>query len=282
MSLFFQVSLCKQLDLEDIHSFLIPLHVILSGGNTGINFIPITQFTSIASSPLEELRMVGLGIGSIENGTLKNLTSLKILDLSNNPRLGWRIVGPLYDLHYTSIEKLYLNNTGIAESIENLLSGAGICRMLRSKLKVLTLDQNDIGIIEERLEHCIPGIEYLSLRGNSLYESSAFVMDIYRQTGLIGLDLSHQTKYMRRGQKQKHHHHPTKSAMARDSRGLGHPFCKEGQICPVWTGNPRGFKWVDMSQHGKVSPTYLGSGQAHCSSHFKSLLRSSCIDSQPR
>ncbi len=183
--------------------------------------------------------MVGLGIGAIENGTFKILSELKVLDLSNNPRLTWRIVGPLYDLHSTSIEKLYLNNTGIGKSIEHLLSGDGICRLLKSKLKVLTLDKNDIGEIQERLEHCIPGIEYLSLRENSLYESSEFVMNIYRQTGLIGLDLSHQTKYVKKGEKQMLHHHSGQKSSTtyyvqnkhqdqvdvnRNSRRVGTPF----------------------------------------------------------
>ena len=107
-------------------------------------YIPDDMFYSLHDLNVEKFNLSNLNISTISGAVFSKLASLRVLDLSNNPRLVYNVVDVAHGLRNTSIEELYMSNAclGIKNVLEEVLA-----YLKGANIKVLALDQNEIHTI---------------------------------------------------------------------------------------------------------------------------------------
>ena len=168
--------------------------LIFSSKMRDVRSIGNNTFDSISNLNISEISLSGLQIGIIGAGTFIKFESLKILDLSDNPRLGSNLRNILTSLKNTSLEQLKITNTGIGDAAWPIIEG--ICP--KDTLKELYLDENNIRYIEPKFTMCWKNLEILSLADNLIILTVESFYDIFKLQKLIGFDLSGQEQLSRR------------------------------------------------------------------------------------
>ena len=162
------------------------------GGGRYIKYIRDDMFDSIKLLNISEVRLIGLQLDIIGKQTFFKTPNLRILDLSNNQRLGTHLPDIADSLKNTSIQALRLNHTGISKSYRSptkiIKSFCGL------GLKELILDHNFIHKLDPIFSKCFPKLEILSLAENYLEESLDLVFDTLNIEHLVGLNYSSQSR----------------------------------------------------------------------------------------
>ena len=87
---------------------------IFSNGRPNAVSLNDDTFDAVAELNIKEIHLVGLNIGRIGEKTFSKLLRLRLLDLSNNPRLNATIALIAPSLRQTCVSTLRrLNNTGL-------------------------------------------------------------------------------------------------------------------------------------------------------------------------
>ena len=152
------------------------------------DYIPDDMFQPIYGLHLRKLNLTNLNIGRVSGAVFSRLTSLRVLDLSNNPRLVYNAVDVAYGLRNTSIEELYMMNNclGFEDTVEPLLANLN-----RTNITVLALDFNEIHNVHNVFLR-LPNIVILTLSNNGLQNMFEFFHDIYEEKSLKKLNLNYQ------------------------------------------------------------------------------------------
>ena len=116
--------------------------LIFSSKMRDVRSIGNNTFDFVSNLNISEINLSRLQIGILGAGTFIN--SLKILDLSDNPRLGSNLRNILTSLKNTSLEQLKIKNTGVGNFAWRILKG--LCP--KDILKQLYLDRNSIRYIQ--------------------------------------------------------------------------------------------------------------------------------------
>ena len=209
------------------------------GGGRSIKFIRDDMFDSVKLLNITEVRLIGLHLDIIGRQTFLKTPNLRILDLSNNRRLGTHLPDIADSLKNTSIHALRLNNTGISKSYRSptkiIKSFCGL------GLKELILDHNNIHKFDPIFSKCFPKLEILSLAENYLQESLDLVFDTLLIEHLVGLNYSSQSRVGDTVVSDSEH------KILKRQTGEYH-ICEQHMACPMIL--PRKLKWVDMSRSG--------------------------------
>ena len=141
------------------------------------DYVPDDMFQSIYGLQLQNLNLTNLNIGRISGAVFSRLSSLRVLDLSNNHGLVSNVVDVAHGLRNTSIEELYMINTCLG--VDNVLEGI-LANLKATNIKVLALDQNEIHTVTNLLPR-LPHIEILRLANNGILSESMYDLskDLY-------------------------------------------------------------------------------------------------------
>ena len=160
------------------------------GGGRYIKFIRDDMFDSVKLLNITEVSLMGLQLDIIGKQTFFKTPNLRILDLSNNPRLGIHLPDIADSLKNTAVQTLRLNNTGIGNTYKS--STEIVKTFCGFHLKEIILDHNYIHIIDPIFFDCFPKLEILSLSENYLAETLVLVGDVLFLPHLVGLNFSSQ------------------------------------------------------------------------------------------
>ena len=193
-------------------------------------------FSAVRDLNVTEVDLAGLDIGVIGKQTFSRLPNLKKLDLSNNIMLGLRYQNFASSLKNTSIQSLMLNNTGMGPTGSSVKLQA-FCGL---NLKTLTLDSNEIEILEPVFTKCFPELEILSLADNHIVPPLSLCIDIMKLRNLAGFNASSQYRV-----RHKRDISATKSSSKIFTTEI---ICGDGMACPLFL--PPKIKWIDVSHNG--------------------------------
>lgn len=160
----------RNVSLGQVLSPLTKLTTIdLSGevGSCWINKMAENFFEGVASS-LREVYMSKCDIRYIEKGTFRSFPNLTVLNLSGNTKLTFHVLRNLtYDLQFTSIRRLYLNQLHCTYGIGTFLFEEDAIFLNNTKLEELHLDFNRIEMVEYTMITYLPdSLKILSVAGN--------------------------------------------------------------------------------------------------------------------
>ena len=215
--------------------------LVLSDGRQNTVSLKDDTFDAVAESNIQEIHLVGLNIGRIGKKTFSKLSSLKLLDLSNNPRLNANIALIAPALRQISLSTLRLNNTGLG--IDGYPLNVILKDFCSIGLKELTLDHNRLHDFEPFLTECFPHLEILSLSHNYIMSYTILRSDIFKLKYLVGLNMSFQTPVV---SGSIHNGYGFNQNVPRGTRG-GHA-CEAGMACPFIL--PKSLQWIDVSHNG--------------------------------
>ena len=204
------------------------------GGGRYIKFIHDDMFDSVKLLNITEVHLIGLQLDIIGKLTFIKTPNLRILDLSNNPRLGTHLSDIAASLKNTSIEALRLNNTGIGNAYKS--STEIVKSFCGFGLIELTLDDNFIHKIDPIFSKCFQKLEILSLADNYLEETLELVFDTLQIEHLVGLNYSSQSRV---GDNVV----PDSENKRLKRRAGQFHICEQHMACPMIF--PPKFKWVD-------------------------------------
>ena len=210
--------------------------LIFSNGRPNAVSLNNDTFDAIAELNIEEIHLVGLNIGRIGEKTFSKLLHLRLLDLSNNPRLNANIGLIAPSLRQTCVSTLRLNNTGLG--IDGHPLNVILQDFCGTGLKELTLDNNRLHDFEPFLTECFPHLEILSLAHNYIMSYTILRSDIFKLRNLVGLNMSFQTPVMVRNNYEFYQQIATRG---------GH-LCETGMACPFIL--PKSLQWIDVSHNG--------------------------------
>ena len=209
------------------------------GGGRYIKYIRDDMFDSVKLLNITEVRLIGLQLDIIGKQTFLKTPNLRILDLSNNPRLGIHLPDIADSLKNTSIQALRLNNTGIGSSYQS--STDIIYYFCGLFLKELILDQNSIREMKPIFRECFPRLEILSLADNYLVETVWLTLDTVNLRHLVGLNYSSQNWI--------NTNFPLDSTHKRVKRFKEKVHaCEKHMVCPFILSSQ--LKWIDLSRSG--------------------------------
>ena len=215
--------------------------LIFSGGRPNAVSIKDDTFDALAELSIQEIHLVGLNIGRIGKKTFSKLSRLRLLDLSNNPRLNANIAIIAPSLRLTSLSTLRLNNTGLG--IDGYPLNVILQDFCSTDLKELTLDHNRLHDFEPFLTTCFPRLEILSLSRNYIMSYTILRSDIFKLKYLVGLNVSFQTPVV---SDVIHNDYQFSRKILTSTRG-GH-LCETGMACPFVL--PKSLQWIDVSHNG--------------------------------
>ena len=152
------------------------------------------MFKAVSNLKIEVVNFTNVNIGIIEGKVFSVLSHLKVLHLTNNPRLTNQTVDISLALKQTAIEELNLSYTclGITESIDPIM-----VNLRDTNIKNIFLDSNEIHIMGRVFSH-IPSIEVFSFNYNNFGDYYLFFGDLYLAKNLRSMYFSYQnTDFMR-------------------------------------------------------------------------------------
>ena len=237
-----RMDILRSKPLPDEYRFMTRLQrLIFSNGRPNAVSLSNDTFDAIAELKIKEIYLVGLNIGRIGEKTFSKLLHLRLLDLSNNPRLNANIALIAASLRQARVSTLRLNNTGLG--IDGRTLNVILEDFCSTDLKELTLDHNRLHDFEPFLTECFPHLEILSLARNYIMSYTILRSDIFKLKNLVGLNISFQTPVMDdvvRRNYEFYQKFPT------STRG-GH-LCETGMACPFIL--PKSLQWIDVSHNG--------------------------------
>ena len=159
--------------------------ITFTRAHKNVGLLSDNMFNGVKDLNITEVDLASLEIGVIDKQTFSRLPNLKKLDLSNNNVLSLQFHTFASSLKNTSIQSLMLNNTGIGGSG---LKGTSmkIKEFCGLKLKILTLDFNQIEGLGPIFRICFPELEILSLADNYLPPDLTLWLNIMQLRNLGG------------------------------------------------------------------------------------------------
>ncbi len=212
--------------------------------------IPDDMFDAINNISLTELDMSNLNILKVQPEVLATLNPLETLKMANNPKLkeGRKMFYIIKAMKKDAIRHLYLNNTGIGNSLSNILR-----ELKGTDLRTLVVDHNRIANVEPILSKCVPRLEILSAADNIFYIRTDMALDLENLKFIRGLNVSwqHRNYY---NVDFKPHSVVIKSLPSSNlHRTKRTPMiCGPNMACPLQF--PRHLDWMDMSHFGMHIP----------------------------
>ena len=216
--------------------------LIFAGGRSNVISLDDNVFNALSTLNISEINLSDLDIGFIGPQTFSSLSSLRQLDLSNNPRIDTHL-GTVADfLRNTSIRILRLNNTGIGYSRNPTSIVRRFCNL---PLEELTLDSNFIQHLDAIFRDCFPNLRLLSLADNYLFPSLHVVRDAFFIKSLVGFNGSYQ--YRLSDSRTINDENIYDRVILRRRKREDH-MCMKGMACPL--APPPKLSWVDISHSG--------------------------------
>ena len=209
------------------------------GGGRYIKYIRDDMFDSVKLLNITEVSLIGLQLDIIGKQTFFKTPNLRILDLSNNPRLGIHLPDIVASLKNTAVQTLRLNNTGIGNTYKS--STEIVKTFCGFHLKELILDHNSIHIIDPIFFDCFPKLEILSLSENYLAETLVLVGDVLFLPHLVGLNFSSQNWVSNNMAPDLRHRE--RSRYKRQAHA-----CEQHMACPMMFSSK--LQWIDISHSG--------------------------------
>ena len=213
--------------------------IVFSTGYKHVGLLNENMFNSVRDLNVTQIDLSSLNIGVIAKETFSQLPNLQKLDLSDNSKLSRQFHNFAPSLKNTSMQFLMLNNTGIGgfETSNKIKEFCGL------KLKVLTLDSNQIESVEPLFKKCFPELEILSLADNHLLTHLTLWFNIMQLRNLVGVNASLQYSFTRVHRKRE-------ISPIRQPRHIVsiEMLCVSGMACPVYL--PPKIQWIDVSRNG--------------------------------
>ncbi|XP_060077065.1 toll-like receptor 4 [Ylistrum balloti] len=164
----------------------------LSGGSgqCSIDHMAEDFFDGVPSS-LSDLDLSSCDILYIENGTFQSLPNLAVLSLTGNKHLTFHVLRNLtYDLQFTNIRTLYLNQLHCTYGIGTFIFKEDMIFLNNTRLKELHLDFNRIEMVEDTMLQYLPdSLEQLTVAGNK-FTLGRYLIMMYLLKSLKKIDIS--------------------------------------------------------------------------------------------
>ena len=169
-----------------------------------------------------------------------SLSSLRQLDLSNNPNIYINLGNIAGSLRKTSIRILRLNNTGIGNPPNPTSILIKFCNL---SLEELTLDNNFIHHLGPIFRDCFPNMRILSLADNYLLTNLHVIRNIMFLENLVGLNFSYQNTLSHSRPNENRYDRLVLSRRKREEH-----MCMKDMACPLVP--PPNLLWIDLSHSG--------------------------------
>ena len=155
--------------------------------------LPIDMFDSVSNVAVELVNFTNVNLTKINGLMFAALTSLQVLDLTNNPQLKNITVDIAQSLGHT-IRELYLTQTclGTTGSVADVIGN------LKGKnITVLTLDWNQIHTMgQSHVFDELPNLEILTVTHNNVLDYTGFLFNFTYAKHLKILDISYQSTWV--------------------------------------------------------------------------------------
>lgn len=209
-----------------------------SEGRPNLRILGNSTFDAVRKLNISKVNLAGLNVGKIGTETFSGLSTLRTLDLSNNPYLSNRVVDIADSLRNTKIETLILNNTGIRTGFHSKWSI--IQKFCGLKLKNLFLDHNQLHDINVKIKTCLPNLEILSLSDNFLRMHGSLLYSVLRLKYLVGCNISWQYRLSSKSPSKIDSFYQTLSL-----NNINMHKCEKDMACPI--AFPPNMIWFDAS-----------------------------------
>ena len=162
-------------------------------GGIQADILPDDMFSSISKLDVRTVNFSSVNVVEASGQVFSAVKSLRVLDFTNNPRVGESVIQITLTLDQTSIEELYPENTclGLRTPDQNLIINEILVNLQTTKIRILSLDRNYIHEMKS-VFHYIHAIEKLTVTNNSLYDYDSFFYDYLSAVNLTKLDISFQ------------------------------------------------------------------------------------------
>ena len=215
--------------------------LIFIGRRSNVISLSNNIFNAFSALSISEINLNGLDIGIISRQTFSNLSSLRQLGLSNNPRIHTNLGTVAESLGNTSIRILKLNNTGIGNSPNPTTILKQFCNL---PLEELTIDGNFIHFLDPIFRDCFSNLILLSLADNYLFPYFRVFQDLMFIDSLVGLNISYQYKL---SDSDLEDDKTYDKELLGSRQGKGHLSLKD-MACPIAPA-PK-LEWIDVSNSG--------------------------------
>ena len=150
--------------------------------------LPVDMFDSVSNVAIEVVNFTNVNLTKINGSMFAALTSLQVLDLTNNPQLRQITVDIAQSLGHT-IRELYLTQTclGTTGSVSDVIKN-----LMGKNITVLTLDWNQIHTIgQSHVFDRLPNLEILTATLNNIHDDKGFLFNCTNAKHLKKLDISY-------------------------------------------------------------------------------------------
>ena len=160
---------------------------------TDAESLPVDMFDSVSNVAIEVVNFTNVNLTKINGSMFAALTSLQVLDLTNNPQLRQITVDIAQSLGHT-IRELYLTQTclGTTGSVSDVIKN-----LMGKNITVLTLDWNQIHTIgQSHVFDRLPNLEILTATHNNIHDYKGFLFNCTNAKHLKKLDISYQVTWV--------------------------------------------------------------------------------------
>ena len=160
---------------------------------TEAEILPVDMFDSVSNVAIEVVNFTNVNLTKINGSMFAALTSLQVLDLTNNPQLRQITVDIAQSLGHT-IRELYLTQTclGTTGSVSDVIKN-----LMGKNITVLTLDWNQIHTIgQSDVFDRLPNLEILTATHNNIHDYKGLLFNCTNAKHLKKLDISYQSTWV--------------------------------------------------------------------------------------
>ena len=208
------------------------------------DYLPDDMFSSISNLNISTVNLTNVNVSQMSDKVFSTLSSLRVLDFTNNPQARDSLKKISSTLNQTSIEELYMENTGLGYK-------AAVNQVMKNlngmSIKILSLDRNNIHRFDFSLIiYGLPVIESFTITHNHLIDFIFFFENFINAKNVKKIDLSYQYILL----ETTGHNLPTVQKNDSSHRNIADvpEFCGYSEVCVIHFS--KNLEWFGASHVG--------------------------------